>query len=55
MDHALPEGIQKASMQNSNVMQVTQDIELAIAEMERGDTVTMAEFRKMFARWKDIK
>ena len=33
MDHALPEGIQKASMQNSNVMQVTQDIELAIAEM----------------------
>ena len=33
------------------VLQVTPDIEEEIAEVERGEVVSMAEFKTMFARW----
>lgn len=33
------------------VLQVTPDIEEEIAEVERGETVSMAEFKTMFAKW----
>lgn len=33
------------------VLQVTPDIEEEIAEIERGETVSMAEFKTMFAKW----
>ena len=55
MENELPEGIHEASMKNHIVMQVTEDIEQAIAEMERGDTLTLSEFKEMFVSWKDIK
>ena len=33
------------------VLQVTPDIEEEIAEVDRGETVSMSEFKMMFARW----
>ena len=33
------------------VLQITPDIEEEIAEVERGDTVKMSEFKTLFARW----
>ena len=33
------------------VLQVTPDIEEEISEAERGETVSMAEFKTMFAKW----
>lgn len=33
------------------VLQVTPDMEEEIAEVERGETVSMSEFKTMFARW----
>ena len=33
------------------VLQVTSDIEEEIAEVERGEVVSMAEFKTMFSRW----
>ncbi len=33
------------------VLQVTPDIEEEIAEVERGETVSMAQFKTMFAKW----
>ena len=33
------------------VLQVTPDIEEEIAEVERGETVSMKEFKTMFAKW----
>ena len=33
------------------VLQVTPDIEEEIAEAERGEVVSMAEFKTMFSRW----
>ena len=33
------------------ILQVTPDIEEEIAEVDRGETVSMAEFKTMFARW----
>ena len=33
------------------VLQVTPDIEEEIAEADRGETVSMAEFKTMFAQW----
>lgn len=35
------------------ILQVTPDIEAEIAEVERGETVTMSEFKTMFAKWLD--
>ena len=33
------------------VLQVTPDIEEEIAEVERGETVSMSGFKTMFAKW----
>lgn len=33
------------------VLQVTPDMEEEIAETERGEVVSMSEFKTMFARW----
>jgi hypothetical protein len=33
------------------VLQVTPDIEDEIAEVERGETVSVSEFKTMFAKW----
>ena len=33
------------------ILQVTPDIEEEIAEVGRGEVVSMAEFKTMFARW----
>ena len=33
------------------ILQVTPDIDEEIAEVERGETVTMPEFKSMFAQW----
>ena len=33
------------------VLQVTPDIEEEIAEVERGEVVSMVEFKTMFSRW----
>ena len=35
------------------VLQITPDIEEEIAEVERGETVSMDEFKTMFSRWLD--
>lgn len=35
------------------VLQITPDIEEEISEVERGETVSMDEFKTMFARWLD--
>ena len=35
------------------VLQITPDIEEEIAEVERGDKVTLCEFNTMFAKWLD--
>lgn len=50
----LPKGVIKATMQNCHLLEVTPDIDIAIAEMERGDTITLSEFRKRFILWRDI-
>ena len=50
----LPKGIIKATMQNCYILEVTPDIDVAIAEMEREDTITLSEFRKRFFLWRDI-
>ena len=33
------------------VLQVTSDIEREIAEVDRGEVVSMSEFKTMFAKW----
>ena len=33
------------------VLQVTPDVEEEIAEVERGEVVSMSEFKTLFARW----
>ena len=35
----------------AGVLQITPDIKEEIAEVERGETVSMAEFKTMFAKW----
>ena len=35
------------------ILQITPDIEAEIAAVERGETVTMSEFKTMFAKWLD--
>lgn len=35
------------------VLQVTPDIEEEIAEVERGEVVSMGEFKSLFSRWLD--
>ena len=35
------------------VLQITPDLEQEIAEVERGEVVTMGEFKTMLAKWLD--
>ena len=37
----------------NSVLQITPDIEEEIAEVERGETVSMSEFKSMFSKWLD--
>jgi len=46
----LPDDMAYARIENG-VLQVTPDIEEEIAEVDRGETVSMAEFKTMFAKW----
>ena len=47
---AIPDNVDYAHIING-ILQVTPDIEEEIAEVERGETVSMSEFKTMFARW----
>jgi hypothetical protein len=49
-DVALPDGVAYANIVDG-ILQVTPDIEEEIAEAERGETVSMTEFKTMFAKW----
>lgn len=46
----LPDNLDYAHIEDG-VLQVTPDIEAEIAEVERGETVSMSEFKTMFAQW----
>jgi hypothetical protein len=46
----IPDDVDYAPIING-MLQVTPDIEEEIAAVERGDTVSMGEFKTMFARW----
>ena len=46
----VPDDVDYAHVVNG-VLQVTPDIEEEIAEVERGETVSMTEFKTMFAKW----
>ena len=37
----------------NSVLRITPDIEEEIAEVERGETVSMSEFKSMFSKWLD--
>lgn len=52
MDYVMPDDIGYASIMDG-VLQVTPDIEEEIAEVDRGETVSMNEFKTMFAKWLD--
>ena len=47
---ALPDDMAYASIVDG-VLQVTPDVEEEIAEVERGETVSMTDFKTMFAKW----
>ena len=49
-DTVLPDDMAYAHIVDG-VLQVTPDIEKEIAEVERGETVSMTEFKTMFAKW----
>ena len=46
----IPEGMAYANIVK-DILQVTPDIEEEIAEVERGETVSMGEFKTMLAKW----
>ena len=48
----MPDDLDYAHVVNS-VLQITPDIEEEIAEVERGETVSMSEFKSMFSKWLD--
>ena len=52
MELVMPDDIGYANIVDG-VLQVTPDIEEEIAEVERGETVSMNEFKTMFAKWLD--
>ena len=47
---AIPEDMDYANVIDG-ILQVTPDLEEEIAEVERGETVSMGEFKTMFAKW----
>lgn len=46
----IPDDMDYAHIVNG-ILQVTPDIEEEIAASDRGETVSMSEFKTMFARW----
>ena len=46
----IPEDMDYANIIDG-ILQVTPDLEEEIAEVERGETVSMGEFKTMFAKW----
>jgi hypothetical protein len=46
----IPDDVARAHIVDG-VLQVTPDIEEEIAEVERGEVVSMSEFKTMFAKW----
>lgn len=52
IERVLPEDIDYACIVD-NVLQITPDIEEEIAEVERGEKISMNEFNTMFAKWLD--
>lgn len=48
----LPDDVDYASVVEG-ILQITPDIEEEIAAVERGETVTMDEFKTIFAQWLD--
>ena len=51
-DYAMPEDVDYANIVDGT-LQVTPDIEDELAEVERGEVVSMDEFKTMFAKWLD--
>ena len=51
-DYVLPEDVDYANIVDGT-LQVTSDIEEELAEIERGEVVSMDEFKTMFAKWLD--
>lgn len=49
---ALPDDMPYANIVDGR-LQITPDIEEEISEVERGETVSMSEFKTMFAKWLD--
>ena len=52
MELVMPDDIGYTSIVDG-ILQVTPDIEEEIAEVERGETISMNEFKTMFAKWLD--
>lgn len=50
--YVLPDDVDYASIVEG-ILQITPDIEEEIAAVERGETVSMDEFKTMFAQWLD--
>jgi hypothetical protein len=46
----IPEDMDYANIIDG-ILQVTPDLEEEFAEVERGETVSMGEFKTMFAKW----
>lgn len=46
----IPEDMDYANIIDG-ILQVTPDLEEEIAEVERGETVSMGEFKTMFSKW----
>ncbi len=49
-EQTLPDDVGYAHVENG-ILQVTPDIEEEIAAVDRGETISMSEFKTMFARW----
>lgn len=52
VDSAMPVSLPYANIENGT-LQVTPDIEEDIAEVDKGETVSIQEFNSMFAKWLD--
>ena len=52
IDYAQPEEVDYAHIVDGT-LQITSDIEEELAEVERGEVVSMGEFKTMFAKWLD--
>ena len=46
----LPDDVEYAQVVNGT-LQVSSDIEEEIAEVDRGETISMSEFKTMFSQW----